>query len=209
MAKLSPKRPVPSTETEVLDRLHEAGVCVSHDDLLNALLQALDELVFPVKADGVGHPLTPQETTLLKEGGFDVGTEPLGIDEAFAQTAIDYAALLATSLSVLSAARLLQVDASRIRQRLTARTLYGLKSGHAWRLPLFQFESGHVIPGVEKVFPQLSPDLHPIAVYAWFTLPDPELSFEHPGDEPLPLSPREWLLSGGNPDVVAEIAASL
>src|SRR5207302_900754 len=110
------------------------------------------------------------------------------------------------SLSVLQAARLLGVDASRVRQRLAAHTLYGLKVGRSWLLPRYQFDGERIIPGVEKVFSRLRSDLHPIAVYTWFTSPDPDL-IEGVGQAPV--SPRDWLRSGGDAGLVAGIAAAL
>jgi hypothetical protein len=44
-------------------------------------------------------------------------------------------------------------------------------------------------------------DLHPIAVQNWFTSPNMDLLIR---DEQV--SPRQWLLSGRNPDDVARIA---
>jgi hypothetical protein len=151
----------------------------------------------------------------LQSGGFDLAPESGGLDDALAQTAIEYATLVATSLNVATVARLLKVDDSRIRQRLTSRTLYGMKLGHAWHLPLFQFEleERRGVPGVERVFPRLRDDLHPIEVYTWFVSPDPDLVFENAlvkdGESPTPMSPRDWLRLGGNPETVAAVAESL
>jgi hypothetical protein len=46
--------------------------------------------------------------------------------------------------------------------------------------------------------------MHPLAVAHWFTSPDPELTLDG-----VALSPRDWLLSGGDPEVVGAIAAAL
>lgn len=55
-------------------------------------------------------------------------------------SAADYMALLESSHSTAEAARFLGVDASRIRQRIRERSLYGIEYENAWRLPRFQFE---------------------------------------------------------------------
>jgi hypothetical protein len=52
----------------------------------------------------------------------------------------------------------------------------------------------------------LPKDLHPIGVYHWFTTPNPDLAPENLGRA---LSPREWLLTGHSPIVVAELASDL
>jgi hypothetical protein len=215
MAKYVSKKREETAASEALDLLQQTGVRVSLNELLLALTDAFQRIVGTQRAGDVKHPLSPEEMAVLHHGGFDLETDSFGLDDAVTRTAIEYATLLATSLSVPEAARLLQVDDSRIRQRLAARALYGLKIGHSWRLPSFQFEERRVIPGVEKVFPRLGTDLHPIAVYSWFISPDPDLVIEgslvNETDGPplLPMSPRDWLRSGGNADVVAEIAASL
>ena len=49
--------------------------------------------------------------------------------------------------------------ASRIRQRLADRSLYGLKDGNAWLLPAFQFGSNALVPGVSVVVRRLPPDI--------------------------------------------------
>ena len=115
--------------------------------------------------------------------------------------------LLATARPVAEAARLLGVDPSRVRQRLGERSLYGLKTPRGWRLPAFQFDldqPDRLVPGIGGVLAALPPDLHPVAVYNWLTLPDPDLAW---GDEPV--SPLDWLRSGGDPAVVAALAADL
>jgi hypothetical protein len=46
--------------------------------------------------------------------------------------------------------------------------------------------------------------MHPLAVARWFATPDPDLSVDD-----VALSPRDWLLAGGDPEAVAKIAAAL
>jgi hypothetical protein len=50
----------------------------------------------------------------------------------------------------------------------------------------------------------MSRDLHPIAVFRFLSEPSPDLEIE---DEPV--SPLAWLATGGNPEPVAAIAATL
>lgn len=152
-------------------------------------------------------PLPEPEERLLRASGLD--PRPLAPDEAYLlhRTTAEYAKLLSESYTVEEAARLLGVNASRIRQRLTGapRTLYGIKSGKSWRIPRFQFPGRRLVPGIERTLGRLAADVHPVAVYRWFTSPNPDLVF---GDK-TPTSPLDWLRAGNPPDVVAELAASL
>jgi hypothetical protein len=147
--------------------------------------------------------LPAAETAALRRGGLEMTPAHAW---ALARTASEYAALLETSLAAGDAARRLGLDPSRIRQLLAARRIYGLQVKGAWRIPLFQFDGDRLLPGLEEVVPLLAEDLHPVAVYRWFTTPDPDLS-PHPLDPAL--SPREWLLAGYPSILVAELAAHL
>jgi hypothetical protein len=115
-------------------------------------------------------------------------------------------ALLEESLSAAQAAKLLGVDVSRIRQRLRDRSLFGVEHEGTWRLPHFQFERRLVIPGLARVLKALPEDLFPLDVVDWFVLPDADLQLK---SDAVPLSPREWLLSGRPVDAVAAVARDL
>jgi hypothetical protein len=160
--------------------------------------------------------LPPDEVALLTEGGFRsrrIAEERSPYLDAIAE----YTALVATGQSVREVAKRLRIDPSQVRRRLIQHTLYGLKLDDDWLLPAFQFTAdGLPLPGVAIVFPRLPPNLHPVAVYRWFTLPDPDLrpqalhglaEGDRAGDEAL--SPRDWLAAGGDPAVVAALADGL
>ncbi len=51
------------------------------------------------------------------------------------------------------------------------------------------------MPNIAKVNTALSPDLHPVEVYAWYTAPDPDLFLDD--DVDTCVSPLAWLRSGG------------
>lgn len=121
-------------------------------------------------------------------------------------TAADYAALLATALTVPELAARLGVDEGRIRQRLTRRTLYGIKDRRAWRIPLFQLDDDGraLVPGLDRVAPHWA-GAHPVEVARWFTLPHVDLE----DAEGRPVAPRAWLLGGGDPQTLAELAEEL
>jgi hypothetical protein len=102
-------------------------------------------------------------------------------------------ALLDTSLTTAQAAKYLKVDPSRIRQRLRERSLYGIEYDGEKRLPRFQFERHKVVPGLAQVLAELPVQLSPLDVAEWFLSPNPDLELD---DGSVPVSPREWLLSG-------------
>ena len=93
-----------------------------------------------------------------------------------------------------------------IRQRLGARSLYGIRTGQGWVLPLFQLDDGQALPGLAEVLQVLDPELHPLEVEAFFTTPDAMLA---PARVGFALSPRDWLRAGFPADAVMELAAEL
>ena len=127
-------------------------------------------------------------------------------EDPLSQTVVDYVALIETSLSTTDVARMLQVDVSRIRQRLHERSLFGVEYEGEWRLPRFQFERRKVLPGLAVVLASLPAELNALEVAEWFLNANPDLEAE--GREQ-PLSPREWLLRGLPPARVAELARHL
>lgn len=160
--------------------------------------------------------LPEAELAVLRGGGFETDAGPAGDDDPIARAAAAYAALVETALSIKEAAKGLERNESRIRQRLLQRTLYGIRRGRNWLLPLFQFlvedRQGTrvvrgVVPGIEQVFPALSPELHPVAVWRWFTSPSTELVPDEAPEQAV--SPRDWLLAGRDPRPVASLARDL
>jgi excisionase family DNA binding protein len=153
-----------------------------------------------------GLTLTASEEASLVKGGVEpVSEEDLRVVDA--QIASAYQQLRTASLSVEEAARRLGVNASRIRQRLAERSLYGLKDGNTWLLPAFQFGSDGLVPGVGVVVRRLPLDIGALAVARWFSGPNPDLSTRD--DDERPLTPLEWLLGGNPPEAAAELAAAL
>lgn len=129
-----------------------------------------------------------------------------GKSDPLAQSIADYMALIETSLTTNQAARHLKVDPSRIRQRLKARTLYGVDYDGEKRLPLFQFARRMIIPGLGEVLAELPADLSPLNVAEWFLSPHPDLELD---DQDAPLSPREWLVRGQPVAAVVALARIL
>jgi hypothetical protein len=126
--------------------------------------------------------------------------------DPFLQSQAQYMALLEESLSATEAAKLLRVDASRMRQRLRERSLFGIEYEGSWRLPRFQFERRLLIPGLAQVLKSLPPDLFPLDLVDWFLLPDPDLQLD---SDAAAMSPREWLVSGRPIKAVVTLARNL
>jgi hypothetical protein len=150
--------------------------------------------------------LTAPEAAALARGGVSPASE----DEARTVVALAAAAherLRATAVSVDEAARRLDVNASRIRQRLAEGSLYGLKDAGAWLLPAFQFGDGGLVPGIDVVLRRIPEDIGPQAVARWFATPNPDLHTRD--DAERPLTPLQWLQAGNPPAPAAELAAAL
>jgi len=130
-------------------------------------------------------------------------------EDPYLLTQAKYEALLQSSLTVEEAAERLGLTPGQILQRVTTKPvrLYAIRRGATWVLPEFQFEGTALVPGFEEVVSHLDPEVHPLGVSNWFDLPNPDL----PEDdrEERNLSPREWLLSGHPPAIVAALAADL
>lgn len=192
-----------STATE--EALRKAGVRIDPEDLDRLIAQAVRDVV-PRQAVLVDPraEFSPAERMVLEEGGVDLGPLRDGEETALVRTAAEYGTLLASSLTVRQVAERLGVDESRVRQRLAAHQLYGIRRPSGWLLPLFQFHGERLAPGIERVLPRLDARLHPLAVLGWFTRPHPDL--HRPGDaEEAAISPLDWLRVGGDPDVVCEL----
>lgn len=185
--------------------LRRVGIEIAPDELDRRIAQAVLDIVPPYALGDPRAEFTADERSVLEEGGADLSPLRAGEDDAIIRTAAEYAALLSSSLTVPEAARRLGVDGSRVRQRLGSRQMYGIRRSTGWLLPLFQFESDHLVSGLERVLPRLNPHLHPLAVVSWFSRPHPDL-FRPDDPEQTPLSPIDWLRSGGNPEGVAELA---
>jgi hypothetical protein len=154
-----------------------------------------------------GSALSKGELTALAAVGLSTKPWPPGqADDPLTQTIIDYVALIETSLSTAEVARLLQVDVSRIRQRLRERSLLGVEHEGEWRLPKFQFERRKVLPGLATVLASLAAEMNALEVAEWFLSPNPDLEVEGKDE---PLSPRDWLLRGLPPERVAKLARGL
>ena len=186
-----------------------AGLTVEPADFERLVMAAVARALPPRPPADARHELAEDELRFLEAAGVDpaeLAPRDRGVASPLALTAADYAALLATALTVAEAAARLGVDESRIRQRLARHTLYGIKDGRGWRVPLFQLDDAGraLVPGLDRVAPHWA-GAHPVEVARWFTLPHVDLE----DAEGQPVAPRAWLLAGGDPRTVAALAEEL
>ncbi|MEQ8762547.1 MAG: hypothetical protein RL885_01380 [Planctomycetota bacterium] len=186
--------------------LHAHGLDVSPTDLPPMVEVAIREMMATLFPEDGLSDLPQAEIEVLKRGGFDTEPRRLRRKDPLARTIASYAALLETSLTTREAGERLGVNPSRIRQKLTSKppSLYGIHADGKWRLPLFQFTAKGVVPGIEEAIANLDSDLHPVAVYHWFTAPNPDLQVDEE-----PLTPLDWFRSGQDPEVAARLAADI
>jgi hypothetical protein len=189
--------------------LHSHGIEVAPERLDALVKEAVSRLQRTLYRQDPREDLTAAEAETLERGGFSLDPQELDSEDPLAQTVAMYAALLKSSFSTVEAAQKLGVDPSRIRQRLTSfpPTLYGIRIGTSWYIPEFQFDGERLVRGVGEIVSRLDSELHPVAVFRWFTSPNADLSTD--SLEGRSLSPRDWLRMGLPVEPVAEMASNL
>jgi len=192
-----------SGSAAILERI---GAAIDSTEFDRLVVEAMEQM-FPARTlPDPRRELSSPEIAILEQGGFDLEPRPLDSSHPLIRSAAAYSALLASSLSVAEAAARLHVEDSRIRQRLSERTLYGIKLKSVWRLLRFQFTEEGTVPGIELVLPHLDQALHPLSVVGWFITPNPDLVF---GEDEEPVSPLDWLRAGYPAKPVSELAGTL
>ncbi len=186
--------------------LREAGINDPDRVLAAAAAFLREHPIYRVLA--VGNALSVEEETFLSAGG----ASGVGRDNSQAKAtnvaviAGEYAEMEATAYSQQEVAKLLAVSTSRVRQRLDNGSLYSI-SGVAGRVcPRFQFLDDRTLPGLETVLAALSDSAHPVAVQRFFLSVQRDLES---GELGTILSPREWLMTGHDPEAVAILARDL
>lgn len=189
---------------DVAHRLREVGdrIGTGTEDLLTALTALARRT--PAEAGEPATSLSEQEERVLREAGSLLEPMPILERRASAATTVAALDLLADALTVKQAAGRLGVTDGRVRQRLSARTLLGVDSTGGWKLPAFQFTEDGELRGLDQVLPALPDDVHPLVVRYFLTTPSTELPVN---DQTM--SPRAWLLSGGDVARVVALAEDL
>ncbi|WAL67984.1 helix-turn-helix domain-containing protein [Amycolatopsis cynarae] len=150
------------------------------------------------------HFFSPDQRAALTDVGLDLSECRDDEPDHRARTVAVQAVLAESALTVTDAARLLNVDPSRIRHKLAAGRLTGWKDQGGWRLPAWQFAGSNVLPGLEVVLSAVPEDQPPLVVAAFMATPQDDLVIHGK-----PATPRQWLLAGGDPDPVADLATTL
>jgi len=186
---------VKTTRSAEYDYFTSRGLGPTAPEGLNASLQlVLDEMSTTLYGEPTDE-LTPEEQAVLREGGVHLDATP--DRDPLAETAVQYAAIVESSLTTKEAAARMGIPESQVRQMIARRTLYSILLNNRRYIPIFQFEKdGPLVANITKVNAALSPDLHPVEVYDWFTQPDSDLFV---GDDvDATMSPLSWLRSGGD-----------
>lgn len=180
------------------------GLAAHPPSALNeALREAIDSLHQTLYAPS-NSELTAPEAALLENAGADLDDHP-DLSDPLLEYATEFGAILATSLRVTEAAkRLGGVTAVRVRQLIADRTLFALRSGGRWKIPVFQFHDAGLVPNIGIVNAALSPTIDAVSVLRWYRTPDPELATPNGA-----LCPLDWLKLGMDPGAVAKIARDL
>ncbi len=185
--------------------VRERGLPVTEKDLVTALDEAL---LARATSPGAASLTVAAQTFLDDHGGLPHLTEsgPDVVGAAVADTAGQFLALAATSLTGDQVAARLGIDASTVRGRISRGELHTLRVGRRNRLPAWQFTPTGALPYLGTLLPTVPADLHPLEVEAFFTVPSPDLTI---GDSNQRLSPAQWLTAGGDPARVADLITGL
>ncbi|MEZ5117709.1 MAG: hypothetical protein R2737_15725 [Candidatus Nanopelagicales bacterium] len=148
---------------------------------------------------------TEAEVDALAEAGISAdGPEgdPAGMRALLAGRLQEHA-LVTQGLSVEDAGALLGVTAARVRQRIDSGELVAIRSKGGYALPRWQFVADRVVPGLDRITAQAA-GLHPLELAGFMTNPNVDLAIDG-----TPVSPVDWLVSGGDPEPVADLVHSL
>jgi hypothetical protein len=184
--------------------LDEAGA--SRDEFIDAARIVLLDGLRRAPSDDPASLFAAAEAGVLRAAGFSLEARSPGEPDVVARTAAEGAVIVAEAKTAAQVARAMAVTASRVRQRAVDRTLVAIRGGDEWRFPSWQFlpETGKEIRGLAVVVRAMPPGLHPLAMYRFMTQPNPDLDVD---DQPV--SPIAWLIAGGDPEPVAQLAAGL
>ena len=194
------------TVQQILDNYADG---MRETDFAAALAAELAERAAPRAVE-----LTDKERATLITAGVnprDLDPEPGAASRAARNTADALIDAAATSFSVSDAAIGLGVDPSRVRHRISDRSLYALKLGTKLRLPHWQFGDSPATPGRLEVLPHLRrilgavpPAATPFEIATFMTSGQVELQLSGSA-----VTPREWLLAGQSPDPICEMLTGL
>jgi hypothetical protein len=113
--------------------------------------------------------------------------------------------LVESALTLVETSRITGLSVADLRDRLEEGRLLGVWcEGHHWRVLAFQVTLKGLLPSLDDILGRVPDDIDPLAVYAFFTTPQPTMLRRG-----RMTSPVEWLSSGADPAVVVELARRL
>ncbi|MBB3053464.1 hypothetical protein FHS23_004517 [Prauserella isguenensis] len=190
------------TTTALETVLARTGLKVDAGEFL-ALVEQAARRLSPGDPDPA-HFFSGEQRDVLTDVGLDLSATKSGEPDARANAVATQAVFADSALTVTEAATRLGVDDSRVRHRLKQHRLTGWKGHGGWRLPAWQFTAAGAVPGLEVVLRAVPDDQPALVVAGFMTTPQPDLPIRD-----TPTTPRDWLLAGGDPARVAELAATL
>lgn len=197
--------PESATASPVATILAHHGSDLSETDVARALDEAFnDGLLRPAAALSASLPKGASDF-LDVHGGMPTASEAATRTSRLS-TVADMVGQISQALTTDQVAELLDVDPTRVRHRLRERALYTLspKTGRSHRFPRWQFTGAETVPHLKAVLTVLPVDLHPLEVSGFFLTAQDTLELDSE-----PVSPRDWLVSGGDPGPVVELAAQV
>jgi excisionase family DNA binding protein len=186
----------------------EANVVTTLNELLAPFGLAERDLVEAVAArlgPTASAGLPADQQVLLEAGGLSFDDADLHAAAAVAEIVADEAGCLASGLTVAQVAIQMGVSASRVRHLASDGGLRSVRTGRTLLLPAWQFDGeGRPLRGLRTVLAAMRPGEHPLAMQSFMATPQLDLE----GVDGEPMTPREWLLSGGAAAAVAALLAS-
>jgi len=186
--------------TTVADVLRGLGYTATEEEV--AL--SLQEMLLPAQ-DSAGVDLTEADDAFLQRFSGVQAATPESLAALDARSAARAAAERAGALSRTAVAELLGVDVTRVSHQTAAGDLYSYKLGRGRpAYPDWQFSGQNGLPHLREVLAALPAGTHPVTVRAFMTNWDSSLRREG-----VFVSPRVWLLGGGDVTAVVELAGTL
>lgn len=166
------------------------------------LIDALEALAASLPDREAGGSLTAEEDRVYRSVGGRAHPLPPLAERASTVTWGQDMGMAFSGLSVAEAAERLRVSPGRVRQRIGEGSLRAVKRAGSWRVLASQFTADGEVPGIGMVVSGMARGLPALSVDRFLTLPTPDLVADDQN-----VSPVQWLLGGGDPAVVAAIAA--
>lgn len=182
----------------ILDAMHRIEATSGGESVADVLERMV--ATTPISSMDPRTSLTQAQVRVLDRVGSFVDKMPPDSERASTRTRTRGAQLLAESLVGTEVAALLGVSPSRVRQRVSDRTLYAIKSKSGSRFPRFQFTDNGELTGWDVVAVTIPADVHPLTVQNIMLATCDELDLD--GDQ---VCPRDWLAAAGAPDRVVEV----